>query len=208
MKTIALAQTHRNLPLARSARGFTLPEILTVVAIFAVLVGGMVTTQLFGMRMYSISQNRLILTSNARNVMNRVRDEVRASQIIWVGSADASGFTTIADNTPRAGNALKICADASNTNQYVYYFMDAAHSCLKRVTSDSNQVETIANNITNQIVFQAEDCQGNVVVNDQNNEVVRINLNFQQWECPSAVSTNGSLYGYYQLQTRVSPRVY
>jgi hypothetical protein len=184
-------------------------EILTVVAVFTLLVAAMVATQLFGMRMYSLSQTRLTLTANARNVLNRVRDDVRSGQIVVVGNADQSSFNSISNNTARTGNALKICADSSNTNNYVYYYLDTTHSSLNRITSsNTNQIEVIANNITNQIVFQAQDYMGNVLTNDQNNEVIDVLLQLRQWECPVAVSTNRSMYGCYQLETRVSPRVY
>jgi type II secretory pathway pseudopilin PulG len=208
MKTIPARHSDRITRPVRMARAFSITELLTVVAIFSLLVIGMVATQLFGMRMYNISQTKLTLTANARKVLNHVRDEVRAGQVIAVGNADSSSFTGIADNTPRAGNALKICASAANTNQFVYYFLDTTNACLKRVTSaNPGKAEIIADHLSNTTAFQAEDCQGNVVLNDQGNEIIQINLSFQQWEYPSTLATNGAVYGYYQLQTSVSPRV-
>ena len=62
------------------------------------------------------------------------------------------------------------------------------------------------NYVTNDIAFRAEDFRGQVLTNNQNNRVIRMILEFYQWEFPVAtVGTNG-LYDYYRLQTRITRR--
>ena len=207
MKAYPQNSSSRKSGFRNPAPAFTLPELMTVVAIFSVLVVGMVSSQLFGMRMCSVSQGKLNMTAGARTFLSRVRDEIRSAQLVYVGNGDSFGFTPAADNTPHAGNALKICASAADTNQFVYYFLDPADSSLKRmVNALGSQAEVLANSVTNSPVFQAEDFQGNVLTQDQPNRAIGINLQFQRWEYPMSGVSNGPLYGYYQLQTRVSPR--
>jgi len=39
------------------------------------------------------------------------------------------------------------------------------------------------------------------------NRIIHIKLQFSQWEYPLAGVGGGALYDYYQLQTRVAPRI-
>jgi hypothetical protein len=64
----------------------------------------------------------------------------------------------------------------------------------------------VARFVTNQVGFAAEDYAGNVLNTDQNNRVVRMNLQFYQWEFPVARAGAGAYYDYYQLQTRMTRR--
>ena len=65
----------------------------------------------------------------------------------------------------------------------------------------------VARFVTNQFVFQAEDFRGNVLTNNDNNRVIKMTLEFFQWEYPIATIGQGSLYDYYRIQTRVTRRM-
>jgi hypothetical protein len=186
-------------------RGFLLNEILTVVAIFSLLVLATVASQLFGLRMYRISQSKLTITADARSVLNHMRDEVRSGKYLYIGTGSSDSFTPVAGSSAQAGNVLRICATA-DTNNYVDYFRDEEDSCLKRVVSGSSETQVLARYVTNEVVFQAEDFQGNVLTNALNNRVVKVTLQFLQPAYPVASQPNGGKYECYQLQTSISRR--
>jgi prepilin-type N-terminal cleavage/methylation domain-containing protein len=183
----------------KAIRAFALPELMTAMAIFSLVIAGTLSSQIFGLRMYRISEAKLTVASDGRRVLNTVRNEIWSGKLLYVGNGDDSSFKLMADNTPHIGNALRICA-TTDTNSYVHYFLDASDSCLKRTVSSNSQVQVIARNITNELVFQAEDFQGNVVANYQNNRVIKMTLQMHKPEWANALSE------YYQLQTRVARR--
>ena len=184
---------------------FTLNEILTVVAILGLLVLATVASQLFGLRMYQISQSKLTITADARSVLNHVRDESRSGKYLYIGTGSSDSFTPVSGNSLQVGNALKICATA-DTNSYVKYFRDDEDSCLKRIVSGSTEPQVLARYMTNEMVFQAEDYQGNILTNALNNRVVKVTLQFLQPEYPVASMASGGKYDSYQLQTSISRR--
>lgn len=186
-------------------RAFTLPEMMTVVALFSLLLGGVLSSQLLGMRMYRISETKLSATANARRALDRVRNEIRSGKMLLVGNGDDASFTLIADNQPHIGNALQIYP-TTNTSSFVRYYLDADENCLKRLVSGSGEAQVVANYITNRLVFQAEDFAGHILTNNQNNRVIRLMLEFYQWEFPVARVGHGGMYDYYRLQTRITRR--
>ena len=203
-----------NLPLdnsghSRSPRGgqaaFTLAEIMTAMGLFSLVVIGVVYSQLFGMRMFAITSTRLSASDSARKVLDRVRDDVRSGKILDVGNGDSAHFTNIAFNGLRQGNALQINPTA-DTNVFIRYFLDPASQCLKRAASGTGQVEVLAHYLTNQIAFYAEDYTGHTLTNDSNNRVIKLELDFYQWEFPVAQVGAGAFYDYYHLQTRITRR--
>jgi hypothetical protein len=72
------------------------------------------------------------------------------------------------------------------------------------------QSNDLADFITNQIVFTAQDYENNVLTNNVNNRVFQVQLFFSQWEFPIAfIGTNGfNAYDYYRLQTRITRRLF
>jgi hypothetical protein len=69
----------------------------------------------------------------------------------------------------------------------------------------------LVNYLTNYYVFQAEDYLGNFLTNMvayQNNGVIHITLQFDQWEYPVGFVGGNAVnaYDYYQLSTRVTRR--
>ncbi len=188
-----------------AGRAFTLPELMIVMAIFSLVFAGLISAQIFGMRMLTISETKLSATATGRRALNAVRDEIRAGKILVVGNGDHSTFTPIADNTPQIGNALQIHA-TTNTANYVRYYLDQGEERLKRVVSGSSNIQVVANFITNELAFSAEDFRGNVQTRNRNNRVIRLNLEFYEWGYPIASVGSGRMYDYYHLQTRISRR--
>ena len=186
-------------------RAFTLPEIMSVMALFSLLLLALISSQIMGIKMYRISESKLTATAGGRRALDQVRDEIRSGKVLLVGNGSSSTFTPSADNQPNIGHAVQIYA-TTNTNTFVRYYLDANDDRLKRVKSGSTNVQVIANYVTNDIAFRAEDFRGQVLTNNQNNRVIRMVLEFYQWEFPVAtVGTNG-LYDYYRLQTRITRR--
>jgi prepilin-type N-terminal cleavage/methylation domain-containing protein len=190
----------------RGQAAFTLIEVLTVAGIFAMLLAAAVTLQLFGLRLYRISETKLTATDSSRRVLNRIRGEVRSGKLLFVGNGDSKSFSLIADSQPHVGNALKICPTA-DSNNFVYYYLDSPTSCLNRMTSSNTAVEVVSRFITNRMVFQAEDFQGNVVTNYFNNRVIRMTLEYYQWEYPIVQAGANCMYDYFHLQTKMARRL-
>src|SRR5438034_10633566 len=108
----------------RAPRAFTFVELMVVVAIFSMLILATVATQMFGLRMYRISEGKLLTTADARNTVSHIGNEIRSAKLLYIGNGnDYASFTPVADFAPRIGNALKICS-STDTNSFVFYYWE------------------------------------------------------------------------------------
>jgi hypothetical protein len=199
------ALADKNVGVTRNARSaFTLTEVMIATGLFSLVVIGCILSHMTGLKLCVSAQAKLKATHTARAAVNRTRDEIRSAILLEVGNGGATNFSKISTNALRQGNALQIYP-TGNTNNFVRYYLDASDQSLKRVAS-SGGFETIANYITNKILFAAEDYSGNVLTNDQNNRVIRMTLEFYQWEFASLNRGGGNAYDYYRVQTRTARR--
>lgn len=190
---------------------FTLTEIMVAMAIFSLVVIAMVSVQIFGMRIYTLAATKLIATTSARETLNAMRDRIRSANVVMVGTYDpahGTGFVQITNGLPQIGNALEIqYTNAASTNSFLFY-KDPSNPKNIVCSLINGTVATLAAYVTNYYCFQAEDYQGNVMTNYQNNPVIRVTLQYSQWEYPIAVIGGNAVnaYDYYQLRTRISRR--
>ena len=189
------------------ASAFTLAEMLVVVAIFSMVIAGMVCLQLFAARIYTLSATKLGATADARKTLNTLRDEIRSAKGLDVGlyTVSSGAFNPLTDGLEQVGNALKIYPSTNSTPYVIVYQNPAATN----LCSVSNGVVTVlANFVTNYYCFQAENFQGTILTNNQNNRVIRLTMQFSQWEYPIAfVGGYGiNAYDFYQLRTRITQR--
>ena len=206
-----------NLSRARVA-GFTMVEMCVVMALFTFLMIAIVAIQFFAAHVYTLAATKLTATASGRKVMNDIRDQVRGADDVEVGNYDPVGntFANIPIGTPQIGNAMVIYTNnpnGQNTNYAIIYFVNTLASNVCSVQSISNNVQTstLANNIivwiTNYYAFDAEDCSNNILTTYENNRLIHVKFQFSQWEYPLAGVGGGAMYDYYQLQTRVAPRI-
>ena len=198
MKSLLSSSYPRTGSNRKAAGAFTFLEMMVTMAIFSVLVTATVSSQILGLRMYSAVDAKLTVTADARRVLDNVQGEIKSGKLLFVGNGNSCSFSLLPDSAPRIGNALRICP-TTDTNSYIYYFLDT-DNCLKRMVSGDSGVYVVAHNVTNQVVFQAEDFQGNVLTNYENNRVINMTLQVAQIAGGGLVSQN------YPLQTRIARR--
>ena len=190
---------------ARNRAGFSLPEMMIACGLFSLAVVGSLYAHVLGLKMSTFTQSKLRATHNARAALNIVRDDVRSSTTFTVGTGNFSSFTVPTNGAPQQGNALQIWPTA-DTNTYIRYYTDPSDQTLKRIANGGSSAQVIARYVTNQLAFGAEDFAGNVLTNNQNDRVLKMTLEFYQWEFAVLQSGGGNFADYYRLQTKVARR--
>ena len=202
--------------------GFTLVEMMITTYVYAVVfLGVMIAIQVFALRIYTLAATKLAATDGSRKALNAVRDQIREAKTLDIGncSSTADSFVSVSTNSVQIGNSLRIFPSLDQNNYTIFYLdSTATTNCnLKEVTVMTNgasfitNVAVVASYITNQDIFTAENCQGQVLTNDNvtdNRIVIYMELQFYKWEYPIAwVGGKGlNAYDYYQLRTRITRR--
>src|SRR3982751_1886389 len=184
---------------SRRSGGFTLPELIVASTVLILIVGGMVSANLFGMRMFQVAQTKMTTTDFSRNTIGKLSDEVRTCNASLVGNVTNGTFVSLPDGLPQQGNGL-IIYPTTNTSSYVLYFINKADQSLRRTTSTQGSTKIIAQPITNLVGFSAQDFAGNVLTNNQNNRVFHVDLEFYR---PKQFFNDAD---YYKLETSMTRR--
>jgi type II secretory pathway pseudopilin PulG len=199
--------------------GFTLVETMVSLWIFIIIfIGVVIAVQVFGLRVYSLGATKLSATACAVKVLNQIRDDIRASKTIDVGNLTTAGspatFALPGPTVGMAGGALRICP-TTNTVPYEIYYLDTSTTTnyLKMATTTNGTTfgapVVLASYVTNAVVFEAEDFAGRLLTNNVNNHIIRMELDFYQWEYPIGVvgGVGYNAYDFYKLTTRISRRL-
>ena len=178
-------------------RAFTLPELLVAMTIFLLVVVDVVSLQIIGLKMNALAANKLKSTSSSLKVLNQIRNQVLEARSVAVGNGSGTSFTL----TGTSGNALQIYP-SNNTNSYLRFFQSTNTDALYEWNSTNNELWLLAPYITNQMVFETVDFQGNSSSRSQEHYAIRMTLQFQQLDYRVPTNT----YEYYTLETEMTPR--
>lgn len=189
----------------RRRAGFTLPEFTVAVAVVLIVMTGILTIYVYGLRTVEFIKPKLGASDEARRAISLLVHEVRGAHLVRIGTGNISTFTEVPVDTAQVGSAIQI-HPTTNLTDFVRYFWDSADRKLKRTTDGATAVQVIANSVSNQMVFKAEDFTGRVLTNNYNNRVITLTLQFYQIQYPITPIGPGNLYDYYQLQTRITRR--
>jgi len=196
---VSFSDSHGDRPVGRES-GFTLAEALIATTVFLFMVGGILAANLFGLRMFQVTQTKLNVTTWSRQTVEQIADEVRSCNSVWVGNISTNGvFETLLDGEAQQGSGLLIYP-TTNTTNFIIYFLNSPDQTFRRTTGQTGTAEILASSVTNAIVFTAQDFSGNVLTNNQNNQVIHLDLEFYQpeWFMLDA--------DYYKLETSVTRR--
>ena len=227
-------------PRARATKpavsAFTIVEMVTVAAIFTLVIIWLVELQIFALRMYTLAATKTTATQTGRQALNKMRDAIRSANTTDVGTynpnpTNGGGFIQASNGAPQIGNALLLTyldIDGNLTITNLFYLDTTqpvsadqpydfplcslisygSNSVSPNISVTTNQ---LANYVTNYYIFSAEDYQGNFISNSTaylNNGVIHITMQFDQWEYPIGfIGTNAvNAYDFYRLTSRVTRR--
>jgi Tfp pilus assembly protein PilW len=189
----------------RRSLAYTLTEIMVTMAIVVMVLAAVISCHLLGLKLFELTKAKLGASDDARRAIGLLISEIRSAKFVRVGSGDLADFKEVGVNTPHVGNAVQVYA-STNTNFWVRYFLDSSDQKLKRATNGASVAAVIASSISNQVVFSAEDFTGKPLLNNSQDYVIGLNMQFYQLQYPAVEIGPGKFYDYYQLQTRVTPR--
>jgi prepilin-type N-terminal cleavage/methylation domain-containing protein len=184
---------------SKREQGFTLAEIMIAMAIFSLILIGIVSANLFGLRMFDLNQTKLNANRWSRQTVEALADEIHTCNSVQVGYLTNSMFVGLLNGETQQCTALQIQPTANPTN-YTVYFVNLTDQTFCRTDQSGNTV-ILADSITNTAPFSAQDFAGNILTNNQNNQVIHIALEFYQ---PQLYLRSAS---YYKLETSVKQRV-
>lgn len=187
------------------AAAYSLPEFMVAMTIMLLFMAAILTSHLFGLRLFELVKAKLGASDEARSAISKLVSEIRSAKIVRIGSGSLTGFTEIPPNTSQIGNAVQIYA-TTNTSAFIRYYWDATDQKLKRTVNGATYVSVVANSISNQLVFTSEDHAGQVLTNNRNNRVIGLTLQFYQLQYPLVAIGPGQLFDYYQLRTKITRR--
>lgn len=190
---------------ARAA--FSLPELMIAMAVFLMLMAGVLGGHLFGLKMFEITKAKLNASDQSRRVLNRLLADLPYAASSQIGAGSLSSFTPVANGSTSVGNALQIYP-GTNTSSYVRYYRDGADRLLKRMTNGMAPAEILAGPIIEQNIFSYQDFRGTnqVMGSVPNNAVVSVSMTIVQSMSGRTNVAVGELVDYYLFQTSVAPR--
>jgi hypothetical protein len=179
---------------------FTLTELMVSVTILILLVGGIVSANFFGLRMFQVEQTKLGVSDQARKIVGVLMDEIHSCDSFQIGTFTNGTFTGLPLGAPQIGPAL-IVYPTTNATNFVMYFVNTASQDFLRATSVPGSTRSVARAVTNSTdLFRAQDYLGNILTNLQNNTVLHLKLEFYQ------AARFGVPPDYYKLETSITRR--
>jgi hypothetical protein len=173
---------------------------MVTVAILLLLVGGIVSANLFGLRMFQTAEAKMSATDGARNSVGVLVDEVHRSSSFQIGTVTNGTFTGLTPGNPLVGTGLIIYPTTTTTN-FILYYVNTVDKKFRRATNVRGSTKVLAQSITNEAgVFRGQDFAGNLLTNAQNNTVLHLTLEFYQ------AVRYGVPPDYFKLETSVTRR--
>ena len=192
-------------PFSRSRFAFTLVEIQISMAVIMLVIGGVISSHVFGLKLNEATRAKLSASDAARNAIGKLVNDIRSAKTIEVGSGSFSAFVAVTNGLAQQGSALKIYP-TTNTASYIVYYWDSSDSKLKRAATAATTPKAIAEYLTNSLVFTSENYAGTILTDNQNNRVIGVNMQFYQIQYPITTIGQGGLFDYYQVRTKITRR--
>ena len=189
----------------RNVRAFTITEMMIALSVVLLVMAAVTSIFVYGLKTVEFIKPKLSASDEARKAVSLFTHEVRCAHIVRIGNGNLTSFTEVPPDTRQIGSAIQIYPNTNQTD-FVRYYWDATDRKLKRTVDGSTAVQVVANSVSNQMVFTAEDCTGEILTNNYNNRVIGLTLQFYQLQYPEVKIGPGNYYDFYQLRTKITRR--
>ena len=186
--------------------GFTLTELMVSMAIFILVMLAVLSTHVMGMKLFTLTASKLSATEDARNAMQMLDTDIRSAKTIMIGSGtNIASFVPMPYGSNQQGASILIYP-TTNTSNCVLYYLKPDLKQLQRVSTFSARPKVVAEFLTNTVLFASEDTAGQVLTDNNDNRVIRVQLQFYQIQYPVVTIGPRCYYDYFQVSTRVTRR--
>lgn len=181
-------------------------EMMIAMTIFIMALTSMLAVHIFGLRMFELAKAKLGASDEARTSLASMLDDIRGSVLVQVGTGTVSSFVGASNGGVWRGNAIQIYpTNNPNSSVFVRYYVDTDGKLL-RLTNGQTRGEILLRAISNTTVFSAEDYTNAPVTNKNQNYVIGMFLQITQLYTPLIGIRTGSVFEYYQLRAKATPR--
>jgi hypothetical protein len=203
---------------AQRKAGNTLIEIMFAVTIMTMLIIGIMSAHLLGLREDQWVESKAGASDSSRKVLQQLPKDIKSSKMWFIGNMSGNSFV-IATNSAQ-GTALQLF-ETTNGSAYILYYFDLTYSNNSDVHLMRNATNTVwspvllASNLVNWLgngyTFQVEDFNGNLATNAGNSkgykQLIHTTLQYCLFQYPlTQVGTNG-LYDFYKMEFRATPHL-
>jgi hypothetical protein len=189
----------------RPGTAATLVEMMISMVTVVMVVSAIMGAYIYALKTVQFTKPKLGASDEARQAISLLTDEVRGARLIKIGSGTISNFTEVSAFSNQIGSALQLYP-TTNYNSYIRYFWDSSDKKLKRTTNGMTATYVVANSVSNELVFRAEDHLGQPATNNFNNRVIAMDLRFYQIQYPIVLIGPGQYYDFYQLRAKITRR--
>ncbi len=184
---------------SRLVKGFTLAEVVIALSVFILVIAGILSAHLVGLRMFQFNNTKLTATEWSRNTLGKLTDEVRTCNSLQIGNISGGNFSELLPGEAQQGDGLLIYP-TTDTNHFIVYYVKHSDQTFQRATEQPDSAVILADAVTNNVAFSAQDLLEHVLTNSQNNAVIHLKLEFYR---PGLFMQDSD---YYKLETAATRR--
>jgi prepilin-type N-terminal cleavage/methylation domain-containing protein len=187
-------------------KAFTLVELMVAMSIFGLVIAGLIALQLYGMKLNQLTESKLGASDQARYMLEKMCQDIRTAKRWEVGNVSGTSFVEVPDGQAQRGTGIRIFRTTA-TNTWIQYHFNTNTRVLFRSQSGVGTARIVAQDLTNNMAFQAEDYRGNVQTAGTGlwRNCIRVVLEFAEYQYPLTKVGPGYLYDYYKMEYRVTP---
>jgi len=205
----------------RREQAMTLFEMLIATAVMVMLIVGVMSANILGMKEDQLVESMAGANDTSRNALNIMLQDIRLSKGYYIGSYSGGAFTACSSGTNQQGTAVMLYPVVNSTNQAVdtsqsiMYYFDLSDSInndgrlwrTSNVAGDSESGTVIASNLINTLYFTSEDYTGTPQTSRTFKGVIHTTLQFCEFQYPLTRVGSNYLYQYYRMDCRATPHL-
>jgi prepilin-type N-terminal cleavage/methylation domain-containing protein len=214
--TLAQRDPQNAAPAGRVQRaGMTIVELMVAMAVFSLVSVGLLYTHVYCLRQDELVNSKLGASDQSRKGFSLLARDVRAAKVWEVGNV--SGVTNFAGvnlGSIQRGNALRLSYTTNWNEGLIYYFdtnnlADGGKFYRVRLPSGERTLicDFLTNRTANALMFHAEDYRGTPQTNRTHKGVIRVLMEFAQYQYPLTKVGPGYFYDYYKLEFKLTSHV-
>lgn len=174
-------------------QGFTLVEVMAATLISVMVISGIVTCFIGGLRLWKFQYTKASTMNKAYIGMSKMLNDIRGAYWFQLGTFSGATFTGLTEGTPQLASAIKIMRSPATNDWFLYYYSATSNTIYRAEYPGTASNTLILQNIASSAIFQNEIyTNSTTLVSGHTNQTGLISINLQ-FGLPNG--TNSLIFG-------------